>query len=450
MTQSISPGRQALDDITRVPIGQQSLYYVDRNLKVRRVGAHDPLPISVAHEGAGDALGRLRMSPMDSLQSLQNQYNSQPVFFDEKLVSNGTTQHLPDEASVLMSVTADGGSRVVRQARQYSRYFPGRSQLIRLTTVLGDPAGSVEKRVGYFDDDNGIFFRQLGDTYAFVQRSSVSGSPVDTVIEQDNWNQDRFDGLGFSSVMLDGSKAMTVVIDLEWMGAGEVRVGFQMRNEIIWAHRFNNSNSLTSVYMTTANLPGRFEITGDDANADSMKAICLSVDSEGGPAQEAGIQFSAESGLFALANGVGEKPVLAIRPLLTFNGMTNRVEIKTKGYKPTALSELVIFRVRYNPTTIVNPTWMDVDTANSAVEFATFGAGGAFTGGSVVDCLPVPAAASIGNTSSPGAGLSNLLARMPFTVDIDGLNPDELIITAENLGAAPTDLFVCAEWEEVY
>lgn len=450
MPQQVRDGSQAIDDTTRVPIGQQSLYYVNRENFVRRVGAHDPLPVSLTHEGLGDSFGRLRVAPMSSLQALQSQYNKQLIFFDEKLENGGATQHLPDEASVEMSVTSAAGSHVIRQARQYSRYHPGRSQLIRLTMVFGEPEGSVEKRVGYFDDENGIFFRQLGNTYAVVQRSKTSGSVVDTVVDPEDWNQDRLDGSDISEITLDGSKALTIVIDLDWMGAGEVRIGVQMRNEIIWAHRFLNSNSFSSVYMTTANLPGRFEIIGDDTQSGSMKAICLSVDTEGGPAEEAGVQFSAESGLFTLSHLDGEKPVLGIRPKTTFSGMTNRVEIKTKGYKPTATSELVIFRVRYNPTTIVNPTWSDVDSANSAVEFATFGAGGAFTGGTVVDCLPVPAASSIGNTSSPGAGLSNLLARMPFTVDIDGLNPDELIITAENLGAAPTDLFVCAEWEEVY
>ncbi len=440
-------GKAATDQTTENPIGQQSLFFVDENLFVRRVGPEAPLPVDVSVPGIGDAFGRLRVSEMRGLQALQSQYNEQPIFFDQRLVANATITHLPDESSVSMDVTADAGSRAVRQTRQYMRYDPGKSLLIRMTPVFGAAIGTVEKRTGYFDDENGVYFRQLGDTYAMVMRSSASGSVVDTVVEQADWNIDTFDGLGKSEITLDGESALIVAMDMAF-GGGEMVIGFQIDGMPRGAHQFDHSNVDSSVFMSTPNLPARFEIIGDDANVSSMKAACISVDTEGGEAAETALEFVAESGTVSLAAGV-ETPIFGIRPRLVFNGQTNRSTINPQNFHASSMTEIVVFRVYYDPTSLTGATWADRDKLNSAVEFATFVAG-TIAGGIPVKCLPVPAAASIGNTAAPGVGLSKLLEKMPFTVDIDGADQNELIITAENLGLEVTSVFVCAEWEEIY
>jgi hypothetical protein len=73
-------------------------------------------------------------------------------------------------------------------------------------------------------------------------------------------------------------------MDFEWLGVGSVRCGFVINGQFIVAHTFHNANSLTSVYMGTAILPIRYEITntGTVASSSALKQICSSLMSEGG------------------------------------------------------------------------------------------------------------------------------------------------------------------------
>jgi hypothetical protein len=98
------------------------------------------------------------------------------------------------------------------------------------------------------------FFMQDGTTLKIVRRTYTSGSPVDTEISQSSWNGDKLDGTGASGFTLDPSKSNILFIDIEWLGVGSVRVGFVINGQLITAHTFNNANSLTTVYMQTANL----------------------------------------------------------------------------------------------------------------------------------------------------------------------------------------------------
>jgi hypothetical protein len=62
---------------------------------------------------------------------------------------------------------------------------------------LGGEKANVRQRVGYFDDNNGIFFQQTNGNKRWVIRSSVSGTPVDTEFaSQTDWNIDKLNGEG--------------------------------------------------------------------------------------------------------------------------------------------------------------------------------------------------------------------------------------------------------------
>jgi hypothetical protein len=75
--------------------------------------------------------------------------------------------------------------------------------------------------------------------------------------------------------------------DIEWLGVGNVRVGFIINGQFIVCHTFqcaNFSASNTKVYMETAILPVRYEIENTDTtvSSSSLKQICSTVISEGG------------------------------------------------------------------------------------------------------------------------------------------------------------------------
>jgi hypothetical protein len=104
------------------------------------------------------------------------------------------------------------------------------------------------------------------------------------------------DGSGRSNINLDFSKTQILIIDFEWLGVGAVRVGFVFDGLIFYCHQFNNANNLTSVYMSTPNLPLRYQIENTGAGAaSSIECICGAVTSEGGK-EEVGTNLFLSTG----------------------------------------------------------------------------------------------------------------------------------------------------------
>lgn len=241
-----------------------------------------------------DAFGRLRVGNPFTLFDSQNRY-AKDNQFDESTATGGTSTYLPNESSVALAVTTTSGSEVVRQTYRVFPYQPGKSLLILATFVMADGQTNLRQRVGYFNTDNGVFFQKTGTTNQFVLRSNVTGTPSDTrTVNQADWNGDKLDGTGVSGITLDTSKAQILFMDFEWLGVGSVRCGFVIDGQFIICHTFQNANDITSVYMTTAILPVRYEIkaTNTLASAATMKQICSSVISEGGYQQVAAALFA--------------------------------------------------------------------------------------------------------------------------------------------------------------
>ena len=247
-------------------------------------------PITVVPGGNSvDAFGRLRVSEPYSLFDSQNRYAADNQF-DTSTVTGGSTTYLPNEATVRMDVTTASGAEVVRQSYRSMLYQPGKGLLVLATFVMNVPKANLRQRVGYFGTQNGLYFELTGassGTKAFVLRTYISGSVDNTTrrVEQSSWNGDKLDGTGPSGLTLDLTKPQILWMDFEWLGVGNVRTGFIINGQYIICHTYQNANVTgNSVYMTTATLPVRYEITNtaETASSSSLKQICSSVVSEGG------------------------------------------------------------------------------------------------------------------------------------------------------------------------
>jgi hypothetical protein len=379
-----------------------------------------------------DAFDRLRVSNPTAIFESMLVYDKQPLLWDEQLTGAATSVHVPNEAAVKMSVLVEG-DKVLRQTRQYHRYQPGKSQLVLLTGVLGAPDPNVRRRAGYFDGDNGIFLEEIDGDVWLVLRSKATGSVVDTRIAQADWNLDTF-----SELAID--KTQILVIDLQWLGVGRVRVGFVIDGVITYAHEFLNANVRPTVYMSTGQLPIRTEIEATGAiSADEefdAHAICAAVMSEGGADEATGFPFSVNSG-DARAAGVAD-PLLSIRPKATFAGLTNRITTLLRGIRVVNTgSGLALVEVWVN-TTLTAASWASAH-ADSGIEFDEVAT--SFTGGVKVLSFYVPA-----SVQSKDDAVAGIAGRFPITLDIDGLNPTTVTISVTDFGTS-----VCAaaiNWQE--
>lgn len=400
-------------------------------------------------EDQADAFGRIRVSNPSGLLYVQHQYDEQPLVWDTRLTGNATITHDANNAAVNLNVTTTSGDEAEHRTIEYIRYQPGKSQLLFITFQMGVAETGLDQRVGYFDDADGIFLELTDSTVNFVNRSSASGSPVDTAVAQAAWNRDVMDGTGDSGITLDLTKSQILVIDLQWLGVGRVRVGFDVNGLVVYVHDFMWANAQTGVYMTTANLPLTYEIetTGVIGGAKVLKAICASASSEGGTDTDRGFAFSSDStlgaGLISVAAGT-EDPILALRTKAQFNSIDNHGAIILKDIEAFAEDQTCVCRVYYDPT-ISGGTWSSVN-ANSLVEINDNIT--SVSGGHCFNTFFVPASTATGNASISGTGGRGVSSLLPITRRIDGtLIP--ICITLENLSASAVDVAASIDWLEL-
>lgn len=336
-----------------------------------------------------DSFGRSRVSEPETIFDLSHLNDKQPLYVEELLQSGATTTHLPNEAAVRMDVTTTVGSRAVRQTRRYFKYQPGKSLLVMLTGVLTSSTNStIRSRIGLFDDatdktvdagGNGIFFQYSGGVFSIVKRSYITGSQVDTVVNQGSWSEgDQLNGLGLSGVTFDPTKAQIFWMDLEWLGVGSVRCGIVVDGRFITLHKFHHANIISSVYMTRASLPVRYEIEKTSAGAaGSMKQICATVISEGGY-KETGRVFSRAMTTPVTINTTAN-PLISLKLRDAYN--RGSLKIRYADLMSTSNTSL-IYQVVYGAT-LTGASWQNQDINNSGVQYDTSAT--SFSGGRVIE-----------------------------------------------------------------
>jgi hypothetical protein len=232
-----------------------------------------------------DAFGRLRVSDPFTLFDSQNRYIDGDQF-SNITATGGNVVYVANESSFNLNVSATSGSSVIRQSKTVQAYQPGKSLLIMNTFAMATLKANCRQRVGYFTADNGIYFEAVGTTLNLVIRSSVTGSVVEERIPQASWNGNTLLAGNPSGIVLDPTLTQIFWCDIEWLGVGNVRTGFVINGAFIVCHTFQHANQPgnTTVYMTTATLNPRYEITntGATSGVSTMKQICSTVISEGG------------------------------------------------------------------------------------------------------------------------------------------------------------------------
>jgi hypothetical protein len=167
---------------------------------------------------------------------------------------------------------------------------------------------------------------------------------------------DTFDGTGDSLTNIDVTKANIMFVDIEWLGVGDVRVGFIVNGSMRVVHIFNNVNVNSSTYMTTACLPTRHEImnTSTTLSPSMTRQICNTVVSEGGYDPK-GTSYSATRGVvgYQTLNGSGTStPTVSIRlnsSYLDQIAILNELSVLLESN--TNLQYRLLLNATINPTT---------------------------------------------------------------------------------------------------
>lgn len=298
-----------------------------------------------------DAFGRFRVSNPQTVFDSKMITNNQPLIWNDSQTSGAGTSSTfnANQASVTLAVSAATAGTRVRQTYQSFNYQPGKSQLFMETGILGTPATGITRRLGLFNANNGLFFESSPTTVRVVTRTFTSGVAVDNAVAQASWNIDPLDGTGPSGITADWSKVQIFGAFFEWLGTGSAWFFVVIGGEMILVHRFDTANTGALVYMSTPNLPLRYEISNSGAGgAANMLQICSTVISEGGR-PNVGFSRSVNRGATALTtnNNTSLYPLIAVRLGSSFFG--SLVEFLALGIVCTSTSA-------YNWQLILNPT----------------------------------------------------------------------------------------------
>lgn len=331
-----------------------------------------------------DAFGRQRVSNPEMIFNSKQIFDNQSIYWDDIQESgSGTlTTYDKNRASSTLSVSANTVGKRTRQTFMRFNYQAGKAQLIMMTGILKRSGGGtgIITRMGYFDDQNGIFLQRSGSTISLVLRSYVTGSPVDTTVTQTNWNIDQMQGNGPSGVELDFTKTQILVIDFEWLGVGKVRVGFNVDGFTYYCHEFLNANNKDSVYMSTPNLPLRYQIENNgNGVASSIECICSTVISEGGREDLAANGYVSTDGIGITASKNFINAVLATRLKTGWIGTT--IDILDVSLITTS-NDNYEWKLILNPSGINGLTYTTAN--NSSLEFAIAPNGTHISGGYVI------------------------------------------------------------------
>jgi hypothetical protein len=402
--------------------------------------------LAFGNNAAIDAFARMRVSEPLTLFDSKQIFDNLPLFWDDQEVSGSGTSstYSKDRASSMLAVTNATAGKRIRQTYMSFNYQPGKSQLVLMTGTLGASGGGagIKRAAGLFNDDNGIFFEDNEGTIQAVIRSSTSGSPVDSRVSQEDWNIDKLDGAGDSKVTLDGSKSQILIFDFEWLGVGRVRMGFVMNGRPVYCHEFLNSNNLAGVYMSTPNLPLRYEIENTGTGvASELEALCSTIISEGGRSHNGIVRYHSNENNLINANAAGAiYACLGLRLKSThLNEAVELSDISMISSTADSFEWLII----YNPTVANSGSLVWTSVANSGIE-TTVGESGnpsitTVTGGEIEHG---------GYVKSVQGSISHELddARR-IGAAIDG-TPDEVYICVRPLGAN-ADIAASVNWREL-
>jgi hypothetical protein len=317
---------------------------------------------------AKDAFGNLRISTPHTLFNNKQIADGNPLAFDELITGAGATSvYQANNASSLLTVPANVESSVIRQSKRWMNYQSGKSQRLLLTAVLGGAAAGITRRVGLLEEKNGLFFQLQGSTLSIGKRSFATGAAVDVVVSQANWNVDRLDGTGPSGVTIDPTKMQIFIIDYQWLGAGRVRYGISIAGEVIYCHYTNHANGSETPYISTPNLPVRYEIRNDGTGAEaSLLSICSCVESEAG-SEELGFTRTITRGATPLTtlNDASLYPLIAVRLKSTHLSSVIRFIKYSIACSSNALFE---YQLILNPT-VVGTALSFTPLTNGSVEY---------------------------------------------------------------------------------
>lgn len=310
-------------------------------------GGSLPVSVTATPDYGLTAFGNARTAEPFTLYDSNFLYGVDAEEWGTRQTVDSGIHHLPNESAVLLVANADGGVAALRTHSQF-RYQSGKGARILMTGAFpgGTDAGQVY-RLGYFDDNDGLGWKYSASGLQFFVRTSTDGGVSETLYQVD---------AGPGWVPANGSIYETT---FQWLGVGEVRA-YLNGNYVV---DIRHANTLPQVYMKTATLPLTYEAVAGSRSA-NMKAICTSVQSEGGAAPPGHTFSDRNASDLTIAGNAVNKPAISIRVGGTFNGQRSRIQAFPTLVWCSSESKRIRVDLILNPNTLPGATFATAATGS--------------------------------------------------------------------------------------
>jgi len=284
-----------------------------------------------------------------------------PSDFATSVTANGGTWILDDALSVLSSGTSSNGTASV-QTNQYLRYIPGHEAYLVYTASYSTPNVNSHQRVGLFDTQDGMWIGYEGADFVIARRRD--GVDYRTTVNVSNIYMDgTFDTAKLNVYRISFGYLGVATIHFEAMTPGG---GWVVAGEI----PYPNTSTVTHISQTY--LPARIKVgnTGSTSNV-SIKSGSFELGIVDGGGSDPSVRTNSYSSS-NISVSSGDFEIVSFRNKTTYGGIENRVTAKLLYISwGTAINKQGEWLLENNPTTTNTPTWTDVDTQDSILEYST-------------------------------------------------------------------------------
>ena len=279
--------------------------------------------IILADSASVDAFSRLRISNPFIINEALHTYDAKEYLYTTSVSGGGTVTYIPNDSLVELSVGTALGDKAIRQSKTFAQYTAGQSLFSLYTAVFEAMKVGLTQKVGFFSDNDGIFYYTDGLEMGVCRRSSIGGVIVDNKVSSINFSHDNVDGTGELPI-LDITKTLIFGMDMQYLGVGRVRFYVDHAGVLHKVHEMLHDNILDLPYLKNPAAPFRYEIenTAVTASASTLKWICSVVMSEGDKKIPSTTRSVDSGNSLVTVSSASLTPVLSIRLKSAFNRAT--------------------------------------------------------------------------------------------------------------------------------
>lgn len=262
------------------------------------------------------ALGKINVS--NSYEVLASYFDTNFLDFqDYSYTSTGVS--INTNTSTLVLASSANTKQFQTKLRMY--YEPSKTQTIYFTTRLYDTVNiNSNTRIGFYDNDNGIYIGYNGVTndIQLVRRTKTSGVVVDNIIPRTSFNINTLSGYNFQNFQLFKLEAL-------WFGYAFFKLSIIDNGQIIPVHQEFFTNNSTVPYTQSISLPFFAECIST-AGTQNLYITCFSGSIQDGY-DKISRTININNGVALRSITTAEVPIIAIR----INSSFSKARIKIKG-----------------------------------------------------------------------------------------------------------------------